>query len=520
FSSYVTQLVAPAQRLAGVLTIGQQARAGVERIFQLLDLEPAITDARDAVELPRGPGRVDFRDVTFAYRAGAPVLSGLDLHIAAGERVALVGPSGSGKSTVAALVSRFYDPDAGAVLVDGHDLRSVTRHSLRSQVGVVFEESFLFSQSVRDNIAYGRPGASDSEIEAAARAAGAHEFIGRLPRGYDTVVGERGLTLSGGQRQRVALARALLTDPRILVLDDATSAVDARTEEAIHDALREVTAGRTTLLVAHRRSTLGLADRIVVLDDGRVVDEGTHEALLERCPLYRTLLTGLEDGPGPGPGQGGGHGVGDRIEALAGIAAGTTTAAAWAGERKAGRDDRVSRVGSVSLGAPSIGPGLGGGGGNWRANLAPTPEILARVAALPPVRDVPEVDLDRESRPDRRFSLPRLLGQFRAPLLVGLLLVVLDALASLAGPVLVKTGVDNGVRVGSQGVLFAASAIYLLVTFADLLDQIGETFVTGRAAQRIMLSLRIRIWAQLQRLSLDYYESEMAGRIMTRMTTD
>src|SRR5205807_1522733 len=169
---------------------------------------------------------------------------------------------------------------------------------------------------------------------------------------------------------------------------------------------------------------------------------------------------------------------------------------------------------------PSIGPGLGGGGGNWRANLAPTPEILARVAALPPVRDVPDVDLDRESRAERRFSLPRLLAQFRAPLLVGLLLVILDALASLAGPVLVKTGVDNGVRAGSQGVLFAASAVYLLVTFADLLDQIGETFVTGRAAQRIMLSLRIRIWAQLQRLSLDYYESEMAGRIMTRMTTD
>jgi len=412
-------------------------------------------------------------------------------------------------------VSRFYDPDRGTVLVDGHDLRSVTRHSLRSQVGVVFEESFLFSESVRDNIAYGRPEASDSEIEAAARAAGAHEFIERLPRGYDTVVGERGLTLSGGQRQRVALARALLTEPRVLVLDDATSAVDAGTEEAIHDALREMTAGRTTLLVAHRRSTLGLADRIVVLDGGRVVDEGTHEALLDRCPLYRTLLTGLDDGPGQG-----GHGVGDRIEALAGIAAGTTTAAAWAGERKAGRDDRVSRVGTVALGAPSIGPGLGGGGGNWRANLAPTPEILARVAALPPVRDVPDVDLDRESRPDRRFSLPRLLAQFRAPLLVGLLLVVLDALASLAGPVLVKTGVDNGVRAGSQGVLFAASAIYLLVTFADLVDQIGETFVTGRAAQRIMLSLRIRIWAQLQRLSLDYYESEMAGRIMTRMTTD
>jgi len=510
FSSYVTQLVAPAQRLAGILTIGQQARAGVERIFQLLDLQPAITDGPGAVDLPRGPGRIDFCDVTFAYRGGPPVLSGLDLHVAAGERVALVGPSGSGKSTLSLLVSRFYDPDGGAVLIDGHDLRTVTRHSLRSQVGTVFEESFLFSESVRDNIAYGRPDATDAEIEAAARAAGAHDFILGLPRGYDTVVGERGLTLSGGQRQRVALARALLTDPCVLVLDDATSAVDARTEEAIHDALREVTAGRTTLLVAHRRSTLHLADRVVVLDGGRVVDQGTHGALLERNPLYRTLLTGLEDGPEP-------------QSSPTGIVAGNgrITASAWAGERKTGRDARVSRSGTVSLGVASIGPGLGGGGGgNWRANLAPTPEILARVAALPPVRDVPGVDLDAESRPDPRFSLPRLLVEFRAPLLLGLLLVILDALAALAGPVLVKTGVDNGVRAGSQAVLFAASAVYLLVTFGDLLDQIGETFVTGRAAQRIMLSLRVRIWAQLQRLSLDYYESEMAGRIMTRMTTD
>ena len=510
FSSYVTQLVAPAQRLAGILTIGQQARAGVERIFQLLDLEPAIADAPDAVDLPRGPGKVDFCDVTFAYRDGPPVLPGLDLHLAAGERVALVGPSGSGKSTVAMLVSRFYDPDRGAVLIDGHDVKAVTRRSLRAQVGMVFEESFLFSESVRDNIAYGRPDATDAEIEAASRAAGAHDFIAGLPRGYDTVVGERGLTLSGGQRQRVALARALLTDPRILVLDDATSAVDARTEEAIHDALREVTAGRTTLLVAHRRSTLHLADRVVVLDGGRVVDEGTHEALLERSALYRTLLTGLDD---DAPAE----------SSPAGIVRGKgrITASAWAGDRKAGRDSRTSRSGLVSLGAASIGPGLGGGGGgNWRANLAPTPEILARVAALPPVRDVPEVDVAAESRPDPRFSLPRLLVEFRGPLLLGLLLVVLDALAALAGPVLVKTGVDSGVRAASQAVLFGASAVYLLVTFADLLDQIGETFVTGRAAQRIMLSLRVRIWAQLQRLSLDYYESEMAGRVMTRMTTD
>ncbi|NMH97856.1 ABC transporter ATP-binding protein [Pseudonocardia sp. K10HN5] len=509
FSTYIAQLMAPARQLAGVLTIGQQARAGIERIFQLLDLRPAIADRPDAVDLPAGGGEITFTGVHFAYGDGAPVLQGFDLHIAPGERVALVGPSGSGKSTVTMLVSRFYDPDSGTVRVDGRDVRELTLHSLRACVGVVFEESFLFSDSVRSNIAYGRPDATDEQIEAAARAAEAHEFVERLPRGYDTVVGERGLTLSGGQRQRVALARALLCDPRILILDDATSAVDATTEESIHDALRSVMAGRTTLLVAHRRSTLHLADRIVVLDHGRVVEQGSHDELIERSAVYRTLLTGLEED----------HGAGDTIEALAPTA--TTngaTASAWAGRRQAGNGTRSA---ARTIGAPGIGAGLGrGGGGSWRLNLAPTPDLLARVAALRPIRDVPVVDLDAEARHERRFTLTRLLAEFRRPLLAGLVLVVLDALVTLAGPVLVKTGIDEGVATGSKAVLFTASAVYLVITLADLIDEIGETFVTGRTAQRVMLSLRIRIWAQLQRLSLDYYEREMAGRIMTRMTTD
>src|SRR3984893_18516135 len=286
FSTYATQLMAPARQLAGVLTIGQQARAGLERIFPLLDLPPALADAPDAIELPELRGDVRFSNVHFEYGDGDPVLQGADLHIAAGERVAIVGSSGSGKSTLAMLVPRFYDPTRGAVLVDGHDVRGVKLRSLRRQVGVVFEDSFLFSDSVRANIAYGRPEATHEQIEAAARAAHAHEFIEELPRGYDTAIGERGLTLSGGQRQRIALARAILYDPRILILDDATSAIDARVEAAVHDALRAVMAGRTTLLIAHRQSTLHLADRIVVLDEGVVVDQGTHDELMARSTLY------------------------------------------------------------------------------------------------------------------------------------------------------------------------------------------------------------------------------------------
>jgi ATP-binding cassette subfamily B protein len=507
FSTYVTQLVAPARQLAGILTVGQQARAGLERIFQLLDMPAAIADRADAIELPTLRGEVTFRDVHFRYGDAAAVLDGVDLHLEPGERVAIVGPSGSGKSTLAMLVSRFYDPGQGSVSVDGHDLRGVRLRSLRRQVGVVFEESFLFSDSVRANIAYGRPDATEEQIRAAARAAQAEEFIEELPRGYDTTVGERGLNLSGGQRQRIALARAILYDPRILILDDATSAIDVRIEAAVHDALRGVMAGRTTLLIAHRRSTLHLADRIVMLHEGRIVEQGTHDDLMARSALYRSLLSGLDAEEA--------EQVGDSIEALATVSVPEPpdgiTASAWSGawQRSAPR----------AVGAPSIGPGLGGGG-SWRLNLAPTPELLARVARLRPIRDVARVDIERESRRDTSFGLVRLLGEFRRPLLLGLMLVVIDGLMTLAGPVLVKIGIDNGVSTGSSSVLFAAAGVFLVATLIDLVDEVGETFVTGRAAQRIMLSLRVRIWAQLQRLSLDYYEREMAGRIMTRMTTD
>jgi ATP-binding cassette, subfamily B, bacterial len=509
FSTYVGQFVAPARQLAGVLTVGQQARAGVERIFQLLDLEPQITDPPDAVDLPEVRGEIELRGVRFGY-GGEPVLDGLDLHLRAGERVALVGGSGSGKSTVTRLVHRLLDPDEGQVLVDGYDVRGVTLRSLRRQVGAAFEESFLFSDTIAANIAYGRPGATREEVADAARVAGAHDFISEMAEGYDTRVGERGLSLSGGQRQRVALARAILSDPRVLLLDDATSAVDSATEAGIFARLRDVLAGRTSLIVAHRVSTLGLADRVVLLDGGRVADQGTHDELMARNRAYRELLTGLDDEAAGA--------VGDSIETLSQV---DVTPAAWqrgTGDRAEAVRQATERATARIAHRPALGPGLGGG--SWRLHLAPTPELLARVEALPPVRDHLDPDLARETQADPSFSLRSLVAQFRWSFGLGLALVVVDAVCGLAGPYLVRIGVDHGVEANAAHVLWWASAAFLLVALVDLLDQIASTFVTGRISEQIMAGLRIRIWAQLQRLSLDYYEREMAGRIMTRMTTD
>jgi ATP-binding cassette subfamily B protein len=289
FNLLLAMLVMPLRMLGMWIGQAQRAIAAGERIFEILDEPEEVADAPDAQPLPPGPGEVVFDSVSFGYDRNRLVLDDVDLHVPAGRTVALIGRTGSGKTTLATLVPRFYDATAGRILVDGVDVRHLLRRSLRREIGVIAQDPFLFSASIRDNIALGMPDAPHEAVEAAAQAAQAHEFILELPHGYDTVVGERGITLSGGQRQRIAIARALLIDPRILVLDDATASVDATTEAKIRAGLREVMRGRTTIIIAHRLSTIALADEVVVLDEGRIAARGTQAELLETSPVFREI---------------------------------------------------------------------------------------------------------------------------------------------------------------------------------------------------------------------------------------
>jgi len=294
FNIYVMMLVQPLRMLGMIVANSQRAASAGERIAEVLETAPRIVDTAEPVPLPGGDalGRVEFRDVSFGYRSDtdAGVLDGLNLTIEPGESVALVGATGSGKSTVARLLPRFYEVDSGAILLDGVDVREVRRQELRQSIGIVFEETFLFSSTIRDNVAFADPDAPFELVERAARLAGAHDFVVDMPDAYDTEIGERGFSLSGGQRQRLAIARAILADPRVLILDDATSAVDPTKEHEIRDALAEVMARRTTIVIAHRPATIALADRVVLLDNGQIAAEGTHTELLETNDRYREVL--------------------------------------------------------------------------------------------------------------------------------------------------------------------------------------------------------------------------------------
>jgi ATP-binding cassette, subfamily B, bacterial len=553
FSTYLAQLVGPVRMLTMILTMGQQARASVERVLELIDTEPEISESPGAHALPAdASATVEFDHVSFGYgprggtapapgadgadggpggpnpqdgaadggqgrRGSGLVLRELSLRIEPGETLAVVGPSGSGKSTVSLLLPRFYDPDGGTIRLGGHDIRELTYDSLRTAIGLVPEDSFLFSDTIRANLAYGHPEAGQEQIEAAARAAQADGFIRELPEGYDTVIGEQGLTLSGGQRQRIALARAILTDPRLLILDDATSAVDARVEHEIHDALRGVMAGRTTLLIAHRLSTLQLADRIAVLEHGQLVDTGTHEELMERCPLYRRLLAdpdelgGVERDPAglatDGDRDGDGDGDDGRVDGV--------TPELWVREDGDG-DDPGGGDGPRPSGAPAVGPAFSAVG-----TASATPELLAQVAALPPATDTPGIDEERAARPEPGgYGLRRLLAGLGRPLALALLLVVADAAASLLLPILIRHGIDEGVTRTALGAVWVASGLALAVVLGQWVAQWAATRTVGRTGERALYSLRVKIFAHLQRLGLDYYERELTGRVMTRMTTD
>ena len=540
FALYIGQMVAPVRALTGLITIGQEARASVIRVFEVIDSRPVITEQPGAVALAPGTPDIELDDVSFGYLPSEPVLRGVSLRVRPGETLALVGTSGSGKSTISLLLPRFYDISGGAIRVGGHDVRELTLDSLRASIGLVMEDSFLFSDSIRDNIAYGRPDATLGQVMAAARAAEAHDFITSLPDGYDTVIGEQGLTLSGGQRQRVSLARALITDPAILILDDATSAIDATIEAQIHATLRRVMAGRTTVLIAHRRSTLQLADRIAVLDEGRLIDQGSHDELMARCGLYRLLLAGPgEDAEGAGAGELAYHENSGLADPAAGreVAAGRVTPALWqspgdadsaAGGRGIGGRQLAQVAGSAigrGMGAAARGGSRGASAaaaGSMLAGIPPTPELLAKVDALPPADEVPGVSRDGARAGDPHFTLARLLRPIALAMFIGLVLDGLDAVAAVAMPALVRGGVDHGVL--AKPPLFQPIVVVSLIGFAivsaDWVINAVQTNVVGRNGERMLYTLRVKIFSHLQRLGLDFYEREMSGRIMTRMTTD
>lgn len=531
FTTYVGMPVGPARLIGALVVTAQLTRAGAERVFEIVDSAPGIVDPERPASLPEGPLTVELEDVRFGYEpAGSgpdghaapdPVLDGLSLRVEPGETLALVGPPGSGKSTVALLLPRFYDPQAGRLAIGGVDLRDLRLHDLRAELGVVFEEAFLFSDTIRNNIAYGRPDADEDEIRAAAEAAQVASFVEDLPDGYDTEVGERGLTLSGGQRQRIALARAMLTRPRVLVLDDATSAVDTATEAAIHETLHELTAERTTLLVAHRRSTLALADRIAVLDKGRVVDTGTEDELRSRCALFRELLaTGPADELGGGPRATTVVPVGDELgDDTGGATSGDPVPAAVA-TGPAVTPELWPRVSIEQDPDRALTRDGGGGAAGWAGGISATPELLESVAKLPPATETPRLRDDDPTAPDPAFRLSSLLRPVRWLLVLGVALMTADALATLALPSIARIAVDDGIADGATRVLLLAALAGLLIVVLDAVVVGFQTLVTARAGESLLYLLRLRSYAHLQRLGLDFYERELSGRIMTRMTTD
>jgi ATP-binding cassette subfamily B protein len=501
FYGYVLMLTGPMRTLGYMLGAAQRATASGARIFQLLDRRPSIVAQADAPPLPTGCGRVELRGVSLAYDgAMQPALDGIDLTVEGGTTVALVGGTGSGKTSLVSLLPRLYDASDGAVLIDGADVRSVDPASLRREIAVVTDDPFLFSATVHDNIAYARPDATRAEVEQAARRAHADGFVRELPDGYETRIGERGLTLSGGQRQRIAIARALLANPRILVLDDATSSVDASTEQEIKQALAEVMRGRTTFVIAHRLSTIALADEIVVLERGRIVAQGTHDELLAQEGLYREIVEKglpdqvfltrkpLEEGAADGR-------VNGRARVRPVPAASQPTASAAAPVARP--DEGVSALGSGALGDRTT-------AGREADRLADLRRRLRQTGG----------------RGRKLRGLIELLRPYRGRVALMFLTLIVATGAALAPIPLATKAIDDGIQAHDASALTGIVLVFLAATLVTWGASVAQTYLTGWVGQRALQDLRVQLFRHLQSLSLGFYSRVRAGVVISRLTND